>query len=48
MTGRFDEEGLRRERELMVRQQLAERGIGDRRVLEAMVRVPRHFVVPSR
>ena len=33
-------------RELMVRDQLESRGIGDRRVLEAMKRVPRHLFVP--
>jgi protein-L-isoaspartate(D-aspartate) O-methyltransferase len=31
----------------MVRDQLAARGIRDRRVLEAMVRVPRHELVPA-
>jgi len=35
-----------REREMMVRHQLAARGIQDARLLEAMVKVPRHLFVP--
>ncbi len=35
------------ERELMVRLQIASRGIHDRRVIEAMRLVPRHLFVPS-
>jgi protein-L-isoaspartate(D-aspartate) O-methyltransferase len=36
-----------REREAMVRHQIAKRGIMDRRVLAAMRRVPRHYFVPT-
>jgi protein-L-isoaspartate(D-aspartate) O-methyltransferase len=35
-------------REQMVRRQLARRGISNRRVLDAMMTVPRHFFVPPR
>jgi protein-L-isoaspartate(D-aspartate) O-methyltransferase len=42
------EDDFRRQREAMVRGQLAERGITDRRVLDAMRRVPRHAFVPHR
>lgn len=35
------------ERNLMVRLQIAARGIRDRRVLDAMRQVPRHFFVPT-
>lgn len=35
-----------RARELMVRQQIAARGVRDQRVLEAMRKVPRHLFVP--
>jgi len=38
---------FREQREAMVSSQLAARGIWDRRVLEAMVRVPRHEFVPE-
>jgi protein-L-isoaspartate(D-aspartate) O-methyltransferase len=41
-----DEDARARERELMVRQQILERGIDTPRVLEAFLRVPRHFFVP--
>jgi protein-L-isoaspartate(D-aspartate) O-methyltransferase len=37
--------GYPRERDRMVEEQLVRRGIGDRRVLEAMRRVPRHLFV---
>jgi len=36
----------RKARELMVQQQIAARGVGDQRVLEAMRKVPRHLFVP--
>ena len=42
------EEQWREERERMVRGQLESRDIEDRRVLEAMRRVPRHWFVPER
>lgn len=38
---------FRKEREAMVRDQIAARGIRDARVLEAMLRVPRHLFVPE-
>ena len=41
----MDETGFARERELMVAQQLARRGIRDPRVLEAFRLVPRHLFV---
>jgi protein-L-isoaspartate(D-aspartate) O-methyltransferase len=34
-------------RERMVREQIVEQGIGDRRVIEAMLRIPRHLFVPE-
>jgi protein-L-isoaspartate(D-aspartate) O-methyltransferase len=40
-------EEFRKEREAMVRDQIAARGVLDARVLEAMSRVPRHLFVPS-
>jgi len=47
-TSPFDEERFRRLREKMVRQQLQGRDVKDRRVLDAMLEVPRHrFVIPS-
>jgi protein-L-isoaspartate(D-aspartate) O-methyltransferase len=45
MNANFDNE-RRAEREAMVREQIASRGIRDARVLEAMRRVPRHRFVP--
>ncbi len=42
----MDEDFLRRQRALMVSQQLLKRGISDPRVLEAMREVPRHLFVP--
>jgi protein-L-isoaspartate(D-aspartate) O-methyltransferase len=43
----FQRDPLQRQREEMVRVQLAERGIRDLRVLEAMRDVPRHEFVPE-
>src|SRR5580704_8946281 len=43
-----ESDSMREQREEMVRLQLAERGIRDLRVLDAMLRVPRHeFVAES-
>lgn len=44
----ISEDGLAAQRETMVRQQLAARGIHDERVLAAMRAVPRHAFVPRR
>jgi protein-L-isoaspartate(D-aspartate) O-methyltransferase len=41
------EEQFRRDREHMVKHQLADRGIRDAKVLAAMQRVPRHLFVPE-
>ncbi len=41
------ERDFRRAREAMVRDQIAARGVRDARVLEAMLRVPRHLFVPE-
>jgi protein-L-isoaspartate(D-aspartate) O-methyltransferase len=41
-----EEQEFARQRDQMVREQLAGRGIADERVLEAMRRVPRHHFVP--
>jgi protein-L-isoaspartate(D-aspartate) O-methyltransferase len=43
----FQRDSLQRQREEMVRRQLAERGIHDPRVLDAMRKVPRHEFVPE-
>jgi len=43
----FQRDSLQRQREEMVRTQLAERGIQDPRVLDAMRKVPRHEFVPE-
>jgi protein-L-isoaspartate(D-aspartate) O-methyltransferase len=43
----FQRESLDRQREKMVRTQLAERGIRDPRVLDAMRAVPRHEFIPE-
>ena len=43
----FQRDSLQRQREEMVRTQLAERGIRDFRVLDAMRNVPRHEFVPE-
>ncbi|MGA2357730.1 MAG: protein-L-isoaspartate(D-aspartate) O-methyltransferase [Terriglobales bacterium] len=43
----FQPDSLQRQREQMVRKQLAERGIGDVRVLDAMRTVRRHEFVPE-
>lgn len=43
----FSLQSFQAQREQMVRSQLAERGIGDLRVLEAMRSVPRHEFVPE-
>ena len=43
----FQRDSLERQREEMVRTQLAERGIQDFRVLDAMRKVPRHEFVPE-
>jgi protein-L-isoaspartate(D-aspartate) O-methyltransferase len=40
-------EEFRKEREAMVRDQIAARGVRDARVLEAMLQVPRHLFVPA-
>jgi len=45
-AGRAEKE-FRKEREAMVRDQIAARGVRDARVLEAMRRVPRHLFVPE-
>lgn len=42
----FDDEHLATLRERMVREQIEARGVTDRRVLEAMRRVPRHLFMP--
>jgi protein-L-isoaspartate(D-aspartate) O-methyltransferase len=47
MTSPFNGDPLRLQREEMVRLQLAERGIRDVRVLDAMRQVPRHEFVPE-
>ena len=43
----FQRDSLQRQREEMVRRQLAERGIHDPRVLDAMRKVPRHEFIPE-
>ena len=43
----WPDEDFRKEREAMVRDQIAARGVRDARVLEAMRRVPRHLFVPE-
>ena len=43
----FQRDSFQRQREEMVRKQLAERGIQDPRVLDAMRKVPRHEFVPE-
>ena len=43
----FQRDSFQRQREEMVRKQLAERGIHDPRVLDAMRKVPRHEFVPE-
>jgi protein-L-isoaspartate(D-aspartate) O-methyltransferase len=43
----FQRDSFQRQREEMVRTQLAERGIDDLRVLDAMRKVPRHEFVPE-
>src|ERR1700730_2189706 len=43
----FEQDRFRAQRKAMVRSQLAERGIRDARVLDAMGRVPRHDFVPE-
>src|ERR1017187_3629040 len=43
----FQRESLQRQREEMGRRQLAERGIHDPRVLDAMRKVPRHEFIPE-
>jgi len=47
MSFSFQPDSLHLQRERMVRAQLAERGIRDVRVLEAMSKVPRHEFVPE-
>lgn len=47
MTFPFQRDSPERQREAMVRMQLADRGIRDPRVLEAMRQVPRHEFVPE-
>ena len=43
----FQRDSLQRQRDEMVRRQLAERGIHDPRVLDAMRKVPRHEFIPE-
>jgi protein-L-isoaspartate(D-aspartate) O-methyltransferase len=47
MAFAYQSDSMRSQREEMVRVQLAERGIRDLRVLDAMRRVPRHEFVPE-
>ncbi|MCB9643118.1 MAG: protein-L-isoaspartate(D-aspartate) O-methyltransferase [Myxococcales bacterium] len=47
MSKQQDEESRRVHREKMVREQLVRRGVSDERVLEAMLRVPRHAFTPT-
>ncbi|MGD0825943.1 MAG: protein-L-isoaspartate(D-aspartate) O-methyltransferase [Terriglobales bacterium] len=47
MSFPFQHDSPERQREAMVRKQLAERGIRDARVLDAMRQVPRHEFVPE-
>ncbi len=47
MSFPFQRDSLQQEREAMVRTQLADRGISDLRVLDAMRNVPRHEFVPE-
>ena len=47
MTLPRDDEEQRQRRQRMTEEQLARQGIADRRVLEAMERVPRHWFVPQ-
>jgi len=42
-----EETGLEKKRKVMVHEQIQERGVEDRRVLEAMEKVPRHEFVPE-
>jgi len=42
-----EETGFDKKRKVMVREQIQERGVEDRRVLEAMEKVPRHEFVPE-
>jgi protein-L-isoaspartate(D-aspartate) O-methyltransferase len=43
----MDYSNRRHDRDLMVSRQLVSRGIEDRRVLEAMRKVPRHLFIPE-
>ncbi len=43
----MEEDQYRQLREMMVRQQIEARGIRNRRLIEAMLRVPRHLFVPE-
>jgi len=43
----LDDDAQRQARERMVREQIADRGVRDARVLAAMRKVPRHFFVPQ-
>lgn len=47
MTAAPPEDAFRKQREAMVRDQIAARGVGNARVIEAMLRVPRHLFVPE-
>jgi protein-L-isoaspartate(D-aspartate) O-methyltransferase len=47
MDSPLDNTGFRDEREAMVTRQLRDRGIGDERVLAAMLKLPRHLFVPD-
>jgi protein-L-isoaspartate(D-aspartate) O-methyltransferase len=44
----FQADHFKNQRELMVENQLAQRGIKDKSVLEAMRKVPRHLLVPEK
>jgi len=46
--GSEDEASWQRQRDEMVRSQIERRGVADRRVLEAMRKVPRHLFMPDR
>ena len=47
VAARPAERDFRTERGAMVRDQIAARGVRDAKVLEAMLRVPRHLFVPE-
>lgn len=47
MNAVVDEDTFSRQRKRMVEEQIADRGIKDKRVLEAMEKVPRHLFIPE-